>query len=90
LKLLLEVAGILRQADIPFALIGAGAMAAHGVSRATADLDLLAVEQRCLDRVLWDPLAEAGVVRFETADEGAMVDLVAGWGGRQVAAAGAG
>lgn len=86
------VAAALRARDVPFALIGAAAMAVHGVSRSTADLDLLAVDRRCLDADFWSDLRGAatldvrrgddtdplaGIVRF-TAEGEADVDLVIG------------
>lgn len=46
---------------MPFAVIGAAAMAVHGVSRATRDLDLLTVADRCLLPAFWDELGRAGV-----------------------------
>ena len=67
-------------------------MAVHGVSRSTADLDLLAVDRRCLESAFWSDLPAsvafdvrrgddadplAGVVRFVATGE-ADVDLVIG------------
>lgn len=86
------VTAVLRARRIPFALIGATAMAVHGVSRSTADLDLLTTESSTLDASLWSALPAriavdarqgddtdplAGVVRFRTAGE-PDVDLVVG------------
>ena len=39
-----QVCGILDQARVPFALIGAAALAVHGVSRSTVDIDLLVTD----------------------------------------------
>lgn len=61
MPLLRDVVDLLRACGTQFALIGAGAMAAHGVSRATLDLDVLVVEPRCLDRSYWTVLRAAGV-----------------------------
>jgi len=99
LSLLDQVAAVLRQAQIPHALIGASALAAHGVPRSTEDQDLLVLDPRCLDATLWADLrasevrieirrgdAEdplAGVVRFE-ADAELPVDLVVGKSGWQI------
>lgn len=74
-------------------MIGAAAMAAHGVARSTHDIDLLTLAGPCLDATLWAPLADAavkvsvnrgdaadplaGVVRFEEAGK-RPVDLVVG------------
>jgi hypothetical protein len=93
LSLLEAVVAVLRERGVPHAVIGATALAFHGVSRATGDLDLFAVHVSCLDRDTWRPVAEegyavdvrsgddsdplAGVVRFEGTGE-APVDLVLG------------
>lgn len=42
-------------------MIGAGAMAVHGVSRSTRDLDLFTTAQECLDDTFWDDLRAAGI-----------------------------
>lgn len=93
LSLLEAVVGVLRERGIPHAVIGAAALAFHGVARSTGDLDLLAVHGACLDAVTWRPIAErgygvtvrtgdesdplAGVARFDGEGE-APVDLVVG------------
>ncbi len=61
MSLLAEVVSILRRERIDHALIGAVAMAVHGVSRATADVDLLTVDARVLEAALWEPLSAQGV-----------------------------
>jgi hypothetical protein len=91
MTLLARVAAALEGARIEYALIGAAAMAAHGVSRSTHDLDLFTTDERALEGDAWrglgdvsvdlrqgdreDPLA--GVVRFSAAGE-RDVDLVVG------------
>lgn len=60
MKLLADVASALEAGGIEFALIGAGAMAVHGVARSTQDLDLLSTDSRCLDDSLWQPLRGDG------------------------------
>jgi hypothetical protein len=45
-SVLIEIASALREASIDHALIGGLALAAHGVARATVDLDLLADGER--------------------------------------------
>jgi hypothetical protein len=60
MSLLAEVTQILERAEVGYALIGAMAMATHGVSRSTQDLDLLAVDPTCLTDSLWAPLHESG------------------------------
>lgn len=93
LKLLSRVCAVLDRSDVPYALIGAGAMAVHGVGRSTLDLDLLTTTPAALDERFWSALTEggvtadvrrgdasdplAGVVRCETVDE-APVDVVVG------------
>jgi hypothetical protein len=54
-SLLDRVTTILGDARIDAVLIGAAAMAAHGVARSTADLDLLVTDDRVLDPGFWSP-----------------------------------
>ena len=91
MTLLAEVVRILDANAIRYALIGAGALAAHGVARSTYDIDLLTMDGGVLDAGLWlsisdatadirtadaeDPLA--GVVRFRRPDD-RDVDLIVG------------
>jgi len=93
LTLLADVTEILDRGGIAHAVIGAAALAVHGVARATADLDLLAIDDRCLDSSLWRELQArgieieirrgdsedplAGVVRINSPGE-ASIDLVVG------------
>ena len=93
MTLLDRVAGALSDASIPHALIGAAAMAVHGVSRSTFDQDLLVTDGRVLADAFWAPLSAgvvsvnvrrgdsddplAGVVRLTAADE-RDVDVVVG------------
>ena len=93
MSLLREVTNHLESLDARFALIGAGALAFHGASRATLDIDLLLTDVRVLDSELWsDVLPEsvqvtirrgdlddplAGVVRLSAEGE-REVDLVIG------------
>jgi hypothetical protein len=55
-----EISALLAAEGIPHALIGAAAMAAHGVSRSTEDLDLLVVDERLLDPAYWREGLPAG------------------------------
>jgi hypothetical protein len=87
-----SVVQILEENQIPFALIGAAAMAARGVSRSTFDTDLLSVGPSTLDNSIWQALETdgievdvrhgddddplLGVVRFVRGDEA--IDLVVG------------
>ena len=88
-----QVVSVLEHSQIGHCLIGAAAMAAHGVPRSTLDLDLLTIDRRTLEESLWVPLREAGTrvqvrrgdsedplagaVRFCAADE-RTVDLIVG------------
>jgi predicted nucleotidyltransferase len=62
LTLLRRVSALLARRGIRHALIGAAALAAHGVARATRDIDLLATDPACLDEQLWEELRSSGVV----------------------------
>lgn len=91
MSLLAQVAAHLRARGTRFALIGAGALAVHGITRSTRDLDLLTLDRRCLSPPYWEALERAGiravvreggaddplagVVRIAGAD-GALVDIV--------------
>jgi hypothetical protein len=92
-RLLARVHVALEQLGVPHALIGAAALATHGVSRSTLDLDLLVTDDRVLQPSTWrDVEAEgarvqvrrgdaddplAGVVRVERTGD-RPVDLVVG------------
>lgn len=91
------VAEHLERRGVPFALIGAAALAIHGISRSTLDLDLLVTDRRVLAATFWDALPQtvsrdirpgdrtdplAGVVRFSAVGE-RDVDIVIGRGGWQ-------
>ncbi|HEX4354700.1 MAG TPA: nucleotidyltransferase [Polyangiales bacterium] len=91
-SLLARVVHVLEEKQIGFALIGAAAMAARGVSRSTYDTDLFSVGPRVLDDSMWQALAVdgidvdvrhgddedplLGVVRFMQSDQ--VIDLVVG------------
>jgi hypothetical protein len=63
------VAALLRERRIGFALIGAGALAVHGVGRATRDLDLFALAADLLQPETWRTLRSAGIdVRIARGD----------------------
>jgi hypothetical protein len=54
------------------AVIGAAAMATHGVARATMDIDLLLVGREALESAAWEELREKGIdvdVRRGTPDD---------------------
>lgn len=93
MSLLKNVVTLLKERGTPFALIGATAMAVHGVSRSTRDYDLLVVTPDCLSTTYWEPIRAhgvdisikkggyddplAGVVRIR-AESDAPLDLVVG------------
>lgn len=60
MSLVEAVVEALEKAGIPFTVIGASAMAVHGVSRSTADLDLLTVDPRALRAESWAALEATG------------------------------
>lgn len=62
MSLLPAAVALLRARGTSFAVIGAAAMAVHGVSRATGDLDLLVVDQACLSEAYWESLRPAGAL----------------------------
>jgi hypothetical protein len=85
--LLERVAACLSERGVAHALIGAAALAVHGVSRSTLDQDLLVVDGRVLERGFWAPLAaDAGidVRRGDAADPLAGVVRISRAGDRDV------
>lgn len=88
-----QVHALLNAHGVPHALIGAAALAAHGVARSTYDIDLLTTDTRVLGRGLrtaldhegvtvdirWGDAEDplAGVVRIETAGD-RPVDIILG------------
>lgn len=92
MSLLDVVATRLETLDIAYCAIGASALAAHGVSRSTQDIDLFTTASKALDRSSWQGLPAdvrhelrrgdlldslGGLVRFQ-APEDTDVDLVVG------------
>jgi hypothetical protein len=61
--LLDQIVRILQRHAIPHALIGASALAVHGVSRSTLDQDLLVTDPRTLDEAMWRELSGASIDR---------------------------
>jgi predicted nucleotidyltransferase len=60
MRLLAEVLRLLQGERVSHALIGAAALAVRGVSRSTADIDLLCVDTRILRREAWSHLVTPG------------------------------
>jgi predicted nucleotidyltransferase len=85
MTLLAAVGAHLQARGSRFALIGAGALAVHGVTRSTRDLDLLTLDRGCLSPPYWQPLERAGmrVVIREGSPEDPLAGVVriAGAGG---------
>jgi hypothetical protein len=93
LSLYARVVALLSERRVAFAVVGAAALAVHGISRATRDLDLLVTDPVCLAESTWTTLRRegvevtirrgdpddplAGVVRL-VADGQSPVDLVVG------------
>lgn len=93
MSLLDEVSSTLEAAGIRHALIGALALAVHGINRATVDLDLFVADASCLRPEIWADLQSrgiavdirkgdwtdplAGVVRFQAPGENPL-DVVVG------------
>ncbi len=69
MSLLRDVVSVLDAEAVPHALIGAAAMAVHGVARSTADVDLLVVDARVLKAALWSGFEQRGArLRLLTGD----------------------
>lgn len=93
MTLLALVVRALESHGVAHAVIGATALAVHGVSRSTADIDLLVTDRRCFDAAIWGPLETtgatvdlrrgdaddplAGVIRISRGEE-PPVDVIAG------------
>lgn len=61
MSLLEEVSSTLEAAGIRHALVGALALSAYGINRATVDLDLFATDASCLRPEIWAGLRDRGV-----------------------------
>jgi len=62
LKLLSEVCDVLDHAGVSHALIGASALAVHGVARSTLDVDLLVITPAVSRVEAWQKLRDTGAV----------------------------
>ena len=60
-----RVVALLRERRIPFAVVGAAALAVHGVSRATRDIDVLVTDPACLVESTWATLRRDGIAEVE-------------------------
>lgn len=71
MTLLAAVGTLLEERRIPYALIGAAALAVHGVSRSTLDQDLLVTDASVLDPAAWTRLAASAQcdIRHGDADD---------------------
>jgi hypothetical protein len=63
--LIVRVTSLLDLAGVRYALIGAGALAVHGVVRSTFDLDLLTTSASVLEPDAWNALAADAGVRVD-------------------------
>lgn len=61
LGLLRDIAAFLSARSVPHALVGAAALAVHGVSRSTFDADLFTTDASVLSAGAWGALLERGV-----------------------------
>jgi hypothetical protein len=77
LPLVARVTAALDAYQVPYALIGAAALAAHGVARSTFDLDLLTTAANALEPGLWRDLSAHGSVRL-TVRKGDSTDPLLG------------
>jgi hypothetical protein len=69
LSLLRRVHDRLSDAGITHALIGAAALAVHGISRSTFDQDLLVTDRRALEAPTWAGLPNADSVDIRIGDD---------------------
>jgi hypothetical protein len=67
-SLLDRIAALLSERNIAHALIGATALAAHGVSRSTMDQDLLVCERGVLDSNFWSTLSPPTTIDVRRGD----------------------
>lgn len=69
LDLLAQVSAALAAAGVPHALVGAGALAVHGISRSTFDLDLFTTDRRALDPAAWGAPGAPALVEVRVGDD---------------------
>ena len=62
-----RVSQLLSERGIDHALIGAAALAAHGVARSTFDVDLLVADPEVLDPQTWQSLTASEIARLRRA-----------------------
>jgi hypothetical protein len=72
-----RVAALLEGLGVPYALIGAGALAVHGIARSTFDLDLFTTAAAVLDAAAWRGLGDSGGVAVDVR-QGDAEDPLAG------------
>ncbi|MEO8678741.1 MAG: nucleotidyltransferase [Vicinamibacterales bacterium] len=63
-----DVGRHLNSRQVPWAVIGATALASYGVARSSLDVDLLVTDRRCLDPGFWTPLAGLGTIDVRRGD----------------------
>lgn len=69
MTLLEHVDARLVEGGVLHALIGATALAAHGICRSTIDHDLLVTDSRVLDPAFWEPLPPTSTVDVRIGDD---------------------
>ena len=68
MTLLARVAAHLDAATIRFGVVGAAALAVHGVSRSTFDIDVLTIDPRVLETAFWEPLRSSAAIDVRRGD----------------------
>jgi hypothetical protein len=63
--LVARVAAVLDRLGASYALVGAGALAVHGVARSTFDVDLFTTEPAVLDATIWAALSATPAVKVD-------------------------
>src|SRR5437870_5794705 len=64
-----DVAAHLDSKDVPYAVIGAAALALHGVSRSTGDQDLLVTDSAVLAAGFWESLERSTTIDVRRGDD---------------------
>ena len=64
-SLLASVTATLDRASIRYAVIGAGALATHGIARSTFDIDLFTTDAVALEQRTWANIAADSRIRLD-------------------------
>lgn len=68
MSLLAEVVGTLQEQGVKHAVVGAAAMAVHGVGGSTLDIALLTTDARVLDHAGWKPIEQQASIVIRTGE----------------------